>query len=64
MGAPDSSLFSEISLQDLQHVKIINILTKYNRVAYIIYANDILITYESPNANVNDILADFNIQKV
>ena len=43
MGDPHSSLFSEISLKDLQHASIINILTKYNTVAYNVYANDILI---------------------
>jgi hypothetical protein len=44
MGAPNLSIFSEISLKDLQHSRIINILTKYNRVTYVIYANDILVT--------------------
>jgi hypothetical protein len=64
MGALNSSLFSEISLQDLQRTKHINILTKYNRVAYIIHANDIFIIYEFPNANINDALAEFNIKKI
>lgn len=63
MGVPNSSLFSEISLQDLQRTKHTNILTKYDRLAYIIHANDILNIYEFLNANINDILEDFNIQK-
>jgi hypothetical protein len=64
MGAPKSSPFFEVSLQDLRRIKYINILTKCNTVAYVIYANDILIMYEFSNANINDVLADFNIKKL
>jgi hypothetical protein len=43
MGAPTSSLFSEIYLQHLETTLIVDILLQYHIVGYFRYVDDILI---------------------
>ena len=45
MGAPTSSVFSEIYLQYIQNTEIYNLLLKYHIVGYFRYVDHILIIY-------------------
>jgi len=45
MGAPTSSVFSEIYLQYIQNTEIYNLLLKYHIIGYFRYVDDILIIY-------------------
>jgi hypothetical protein len=60
MGAPTSSIFSEAFIQYLEHTQIVNILAKYNVIAYHRYVDDILIVYNSDNINIEHLLSKFN----
>jgi hypothetical protein len=57
MGAPSSSIFSEIYLQHAEHTVISDILIQNNILGYFGYVDDILIAY---NASVTDIYKDFD----
>ena len=56
MGAPTSSIFSEIYMQYLEHTKIFDILTKHKLVAYFRYVDDILILYNEKTTNIQEIM--------
>jgi hypothetical protein len=48
MGAPTSSIFSEIYLQLLENQKIYQLLNKHNIKGYFRYVDDILIVNDKP----------------
>jgi hypothetical protein len=60
MGAPSSGIFSEIYLQNLEHTKIIDILTQHNTVGYFRYVDDILIVYDVNLTVINKVHETFN----
>jgi hypothetical protein len=62
MGAPTSSLFSEIYLQHIENTKIADILLRHHIVGYFRYVDDILIAYKHSMTNilVQDVLTCFN----
>jgi hypothetical protein len=60
MGAPTSSILSEIFLQFLEHNKICKILVENKIVAYFRYVDDILIIYDDHKTNIANILMTFN----
>jgi hypothetical protein len=60
MGAPTSSLLSEIFIQYLEHNYILRTLTKHNIIACYRYVDDILIVYNCENTNINATLLEFN----
>jgi hypothetical protein len=51
MGAPYSSLFSEIFLQHIELAKTVHILLQYHNVDYFRYVYDILIVYKQNLTN-------------
>jgi len=60
MGAPTSSIFSEIYLQFLENTKIYDILQKTRVEGYFRYVDDILIVYNENFTDVNEIHNMFN----
>jgi hypothetical protein len=60
MGAPTSSVLSEIYLQHLENTEICNLLIKQNIEGYFRYVDDILIIYNENRTNVSDHLDCFN----
>jgi hypothetical protein len=60
MGAPTSSIFSEVFIQYLEHTQRVNILAKHNDVMYHRYVDDILIVYNNASSNIDDLLTKFN----
>jgi hypothetical protein len=60
MGAPSSALLAEIYLQFLEHNQILHLPLKHKIISYHRYVDDILITYDTSNTNINDTLSDFN----
>jgi hypothetical protein len=60
MGAPTSSILSEIFLQFLEHNKICKILIENKIVAYFRYVDDILIIYDNHKTNIANVLMTFN----
>ena len=60
MGAPTSSIFSEIYLQSLENQEIHQLLKKHNIKGYFRYVDDILIIYDKNTSNIHDITEDFN----
>ena len=60
MGAPTSSIFSEIYLQYLEDTKFLDILTRHHILGYFRYADDILVVYNSSDADIHTVLDLFN----
>jgi hypothetical protein len=60
MGAPTSSILSEIFLQFLEHSKICKILIENKIIAYFRYVDDILIIYDTHKTNIANVLDMFN----
>ena len=60
MGAPTSSIFSEINLQSLENQEIHQLLNKHNIKGYFRYVDDILIVYDRNTSNIHDIAEHFN----
>jgi len=60
MGAPTSSLLSEIVLQHMEHNAIYNILTLNNILGYFRYVDDILIVYNKSHTNIHKVHKEFN----
>jgi hypothetical protein len=60
MGAPTSSMLSEIYLQHIENTKIIDILLQYQIIGYFRYADSILIIYKKDTTNILDVLNRFN----
>ena len=60
MGAPSSSILSEIFLQHSEYSHIPNLSEKHNIIQYYRYVDDILILYDSDHTDGQAILTDFN----
>jgi hypothetical protein len=60
MGAPTSSIFSEIFLQYLENNRIYDILVESNIIVYFRYVDDILVVYNEDITNIHNILDQFN----
>jgi hypothetical protein len=60
MGAPTSSILSEIYLQYLENTKIFDILLKQHIIGYFRYVDDILIVYKNGMTNIHDMLDTVN----
>jgi hypothetical protein len=60
MGAPTSSLFSEIYLQHLEGTQIFSILVQHQIVGYFWFVDDILIAYRQSLTNIHEVLTKFN----
>jgi hypothetical protein len=60
VGAPTSSILSEIFLQYIEHNNIVNILSKFHIDSYSRYVDDILIIYNKTRTNIQDVLGEFN----
>jgi hypothetical protein len=60
MGAPSSSIISEIFLQHMEHTHLPSITLKYNLLNYHRYVDDILIVYDIEHTDIHSILNDFN----
>ena len=60
MGAPSSSILSEIYLQFLENTEALNILTKPGTEGYFRYVDDILLIYNKHIIDIYEILNLFN----
>jgi hypothetical protein len=60
MGAPSSSIISEIFLQLIEHTHLPHITRKHRLVNYARYVEDILLIYDSQHTELHSILHDFN----
>jgi len=60
MGAPTSSILSEIYLQYLENTKIQNILMKPGIEGYLRYVDDILLIYNKNQTDIGEIVLSFN----
>ena len=60
MGAPTSTILSEIYLQFLENNAIHNILKTHNIKEYFRYVDDILVIYNTIKSNTHDVLNEFN----
>jgi peptide methionine sulfoxide reductase MsrA len=58
MGAPSSSILSEIFLQFMEHNEILKILTDHKIISYSRYVDDILIIYDHTSTNLNQVMND------
>jgi len=56
MGAPTSSILSEIYLQFLENTKIFDILKEKKAIGYFRYMDDILIIYNENTTDANQVL--------
>ena len=60
MGAPTSSIFSEMYLQYLEDTKLLDILTRHHILGYFRYVDDILVVYDSSDTDIHTVLDQFN----
>jgi hypothetical protein len=60
MGAPTSSLLSEVFLQSLEHSSVYKILIEHNIISYFRYVDDILIVYDNQVTGIAHTLSLFN----
>jgi hypothetical protein len=60
MGAPSSSILSEIYLQFIEHNEILKILSDHKIVGYSRYVDDILLLYNHTNTNIEQVLNAFS----
>jgi len=60
LGAPTSSVFSEISLQCMENTKIYDILQNTRAEGYFRYVDDILIAYNENLTDISEIHNRFN----
>jgi hypothetical protein len=60
LGAPISSILSEIYLQYLENTKVYDILCNLRVEGYFRYADDVLIVYNENSTNIENILESFN----
>jgi len=60
MGAPTSSVLSEIYLQFMEHNKLYTVLLQNNILGYFRYVDDILIVYNGSNTDIDKLLLHFN----
>ena len=60
MGAPTSSIFSEIYLQYLEGTQLLDILIRQQILGYFHYVDDILVVYNASTTNIQIVLDQFN----
>jgi len=60
MGAPTSSVLSEMYLQFIEHTTFYTILLQNNNLGYFRYVDDILIVYNDSNTDIDKLLDYFN----
>ena len=60
MGAPSSSILSELYLQYIEHTIIFDTLTKHNILGYFRYVDDVLLAYDTTVTDIHEVLHDFN----
>jgi len=60
MGAPSSSIISEIFLQNIENTHLHGLARKHKLVNYFRFVDDILIIVDSQHTNINAILSDFH----
>jgi hypothetical protein len=60
MGAPTSSVFSEIYLEFLEHTQLHNISIRHHILGYFRYVDDILVIYDASTTNIQTVLDQFN----
>jgi len=60
MGAPTSSIFSEIFLQHMENTTIYKILTQNHIIGYFRYVEDILIIYNKSHTDIHNVVNEFN----
>jgi hypothetical protein len=60
MGAPTSSILSEVYLQSLEHTKLYDILIKHQITGYFRYVDDILMIYDITTTDIQKTLEHFN----
>jgi hypothetical protein len=60
MGAPSSSIISEIFLQHTEQTKLPHIARKLKLLNYFRYVDDLLIVFDSQLTNINEIRNEFN----
>ena len=60
MGAPSSSIISELFLQYFEQTKLPHITQRLKLVNYFRYVNDILIIFDSQHTDINTIVNEFN----
>jgi hypothetical protein len=60
MGAPSSSIVSEIFLQHIEHTYLPCPAQKHKLINYFHFVNDILLIYDLQHTNIHTILNDFN----
>jgi len=60
MGAPTSSILSEVYLQYTENTTICELLIKHKVEGYFRYVDDILVIYKDNKTNIHRVLEDFN----
>jgi hypothetical protein len=60
IGAPSSSIISEIFLQYIENTHLPHLTQKHRLVNYVRYIDDILLIYDSQHTDLHSILHDFN----
>jgi hypothetical protein len=60
MGAPTSSILSEVSMQHLENTIIYDILREFKIEGYFRYVDDILVLYNDTTTNIKEVLNSFN----
>jgi hypothetical protein len=60
MGAPSSSIISEIFLQYTEHNHLPSLTQKHNLINYYRYVDNILLVYDTTHTNIHSITKDFN----
>ena len=60
MGAPTSSVLSELYLQYLENTTIFDILFKFKILGYFRYVDDILIVYNQSHTDIEEVQSTFN----
>jgi len=60
MGAPSSSILSEVYLQYIEHKAIYDVLLRIQILGYFRYVDDILIVYSHDKTNIKEVLKNFN----
>jgi hypothetical protein len=63
MGAPTSSIFSELFIQYMEHTLLYDIVTHNQVLGYYWYVDDILLVYDDPSTNIDTVLDQFNNAK-
>jgi hypothetical protein len=60
MGAPSSSILSEVFIQHVEHTHIPYLSTKHKLINYFRFVDDILLIFDSNETDIHSILTDFN----